>query len=173
MQMIVGELKESGVDESHLIYIDLELSKFRKIKTPDQLEDVIKSYSLVDGKKYLFIDEIQNVVGFEEVINGLRADGGYSIFITGSNSYLLSGELMTKLTGRYIEFEIFPLNYQEYEGMKKFYGKKLTLIQLLNLPLLFLKGDFHELFNLMILLINELMYKVSFRKFSKKILGND
>ena len=61
------------------------------------------------GYKYIFIDEIQNIKNFEEVINAFRTDGEYSIFITGSNSYLLSGELVTKLTGRYIEFEIFIL----------------------------------------------------------------
>ena len=69
----------------------------------------------------MFIDEIQNVAGFEEVINGFREEGNCSIFITGSNSYLLSGELVTKLTGRYIEFEMFPLTFDEYVQMKHFY----------------------------------------------------
>ena len=69
----------------------------------------------------MFIDEIQNVKNFETLINGYRADGGWSIFLTGSNSYLLGGELMTKLTGRYLEFEMFPLTYDEYEDMKAFY----------------------------------------------------
>ena len=75
------------------------------------------------GLKYLFIDEIQNVRGFEEVINAFRGEGGCSIFITGSNSYLLSGELVTKLTGRYVEFEMFPLTLDEFIAMKTFYGK--------------------------------------------------
>lgn len=68
---------------------------------------------------------MQNVTGFEEVLNGFRDDGDFSIFITGSNSYLLSGELITKLTGRYIEFEMFPLNFQEYLGMKSFLKKRI------------------------------------------------
>lgn len=72
--------------------------------------------------KYLFIDEVQNVKGFEEVLNGFRCEGGWSIFITGSNSYLLSGELVTKLTGRYLEFEMFPITFEEYLQMKKFYN---------------------------------------------------
>ena len=72
----------------------------------------------ITGTKYLFIDEIQRIKGFEDVINAFRAEDDYSIFITGSNSYLLSGELMTLLTGRYLEFEIFPLTYEEYIGMK-------------------------------------------------------
>ncbi len=61
--------------------------------------------------RYIFIDEIQNVEGFEEVLNAFREEEEYSIFITGSNSYLLSGELVTKLTGRYIEIEMFPLTF--------------------------------------------------------------
>ena len=72
---------------------------------------------------YLFIDEIQNVKDFEEVINAYREEGTYSIFITGSNSYLLSGELATKLTDRYVELEMFPLTFDEYLEMKAFYGK--------------------------------------------------
>lgn len=64
---------------------------------------------------------MQNVEGFEEVLNGFRSEGGWSIFITGSNSYLLSGELVTKLTGRYLEFEMFPLTFEEYMKMKAFY----------------------------------------------------
>ena len=73
----------------------------------------------------MFIDEIQNVKGFEESINAYREEGNYSIFITGSNSYLLSGELMTKLTGRYIEFEMTTLTFDEYIGIKRFFGKKI------------------------------------------------
>ena len=63
---------------------------------------------------------------FEEVINAFRGEGRHSIFITGSNSYLLSGELVTKLTGRYIEFEMFPLTFDEYLGMKSFLGKTIS-----------------------------------------------
>lgn len=72
------------------------------------------------------IDEVQNVKDFEEVLNEFRDDGEFSIFIIGSNSYLLSGELITKLTGRYIEFEMFPLNFNEYLEMKKFFKKNVS-----------------------------------------------
>ena len=61
----------------------------------------------------------------ELVINEFREDGDYSIFITGSNSYLLSGELVTKLTGRYLEFEMYPLTFDEYLGMKSFLNIKV------------------------------------------------
>ena len=73
----------------------------------------------------MFIDEIQNIKGYEEVVNAYRNEGGWSIFITGSNSYLLSGELATKLTGRYIEFEMQTLTFREYEEMKAFFGKPI------------------------------------------------
>lgn len=124
MEMVRGELLADGVAPCNIIFLDLDDIEYRKIKTDDQLEDLIRKQTAADGLKYLFIDEIQNVSGFEDVINGIRGKD-YSIFITGSNSYLLSGELMTKLTGRYIDFEIFPLNFEEYLGMKKFYGKTI------------------------------------------------
>ena len=113
------------VNNNNIIYINLDKRGYKSIRTADALEKCIDERSTMDGLKYLFIDEIQNVNGFEEVINAYREEGDYSIFITGSNSYLLSGELVTKLTGRYLEFEMFPLSFSEYENMKNFYGKKI------------------------------------------------
>lgn len=135
MKTIVDELIERGVSRDNIIYIDLDKRGFKSIKTPDQLEKVIDQEIKSKELNYLFIDEIQNVKGFESLINGYRTDGGYSIFITGSNSYLLSSEISTKLTGRYISFEMFPLNFSEYVEMKKFYGKPIqpnTIIELNN-----------------------------------------
>ncbi len=123
MEMIADEIRQSNIGEDNIIYLDLDKRENRKIKTPDQLETLIESKIKNSGRKYLFIDEVQNVAGFEEVINGFRSDGEFSIFITGSNSYLLSGELITKLTGRYLEFELFTLSFEEYEQIKRFYGK--------------------------------------------------
>jgi len=125
MQTIRDELLKTGISSENIIFLDLDSRKYRKIKTAGQLEELIDSVSAADGDKYLFIDEIQNVAGFEEVMNAFREDGDYSIFITGSNSYLLSGELVTKLTGRYVEFELFPLSFDEYLKMKEFYGKHI------------------------------------------------
>ena len=123
MQTIAQELRDKGVSEENIIYFDLDKRGYRNIKTSDQLEKIIEDDAIAKGLKYLFIDEVQNVTGFEEVLNGFRDEGDFSIFITGSNSFLLSGELITKLTGRYIEFEMFPLNFQEYLGMKDFLKK--------------------------------------------------
>ncbi len=142
MQMIREELLEFGIKSEQIIYIDLDSLENRNIKTPNDLEKFIKKLSITDEKKYLFIDEIQNVNNFEEIINGYRTGGGYSIFITGSNSYLLSGELATKLTGRYIEFELYTLSFDEYEDMKRFYQKTINPNPLIELNNYILEGGF-------------------------------
>ena len=116
METIINELNESGVRAENIIYLNLDDDEYSEITTVVQLKQLIKDSSNAKGVKYLFIDEVQNVNSFETVINGFRSNGEWSIFITGSNSYLLSSELMTKLTGRYIEFEMFPLSFEEYEG---------------------------------------------------------
>ncbi|MCM1056402.1 MAG: ATP-binding protein [Firmicutes bacterium] len=126
METIADELKKEGIPEENVHFFDLDSKDHNKILKADQLEQLIQSVQDVQGIKYLFVDEVQNVDGFETVLNGFRGTGEWSIFITGSNSYLLSGELMTKLTGRYIEFEMFPLSFEEYEDMKRFYGKEIV-----------------------------------------------
>lgn len=123
MEMIKDELAANGISEDRIIYLDLDSRKYRRIKTDNEFENVVDDLSTSKEIKYLFVDEIQNIQNFEEIINAFRNDGDFSIFITGSNSYLLSGELATKLTGRYIEFELFTLNFNEYLAMKKFYQK--------------------------------------------------
>ncbi len=126
MATIAEELRERNVSDGNIVYLDLDKRPFKSIKTPDRLEKLIEENTSPSGTTYLFIDEIQNVAGFEDVVNAFRTEGRHSIFITGSNSYLLSGELMTKLTGRYIEFEMFPLTFDEYLGMKSFLGKAVS-----------------------------------------------
>lgn len=142
MQMIANELKEAGIPESRIIYLDLDKREYRNIVTSNQLESLIMSKSETEEMKYLFIDEVQNVKDFETVINGFRTDGNWSIFITESNSYLLSGELVTKLTGRYVQFELFTLNFQEYEEMKAFFGKPINPNPMIELTNYILEGGF-------------------------------
>lgn len=125
MSTIAEELRNRGVEDKDIIYLDLDKRGNRSIKTPDQLEEKIESLLADSDFKYLFIDEVQNVRDYEEVVNAYNSDGGFSIFITGSNSYLLSGELMTKLTGRYVEFEMFTLSFSEFLDMKGFMGKEV------------------------------------------------
>ena len=126
LKSIIEELQEKGVPEKDIIYIELDTKELKKIVTPEQLEEEIDKRITDNDFKYLFIDEIENVRNFEPVINAYREEGNISVFITGSNSYLLSGELITKLTGRYIEFEMMPLNFYEYIGMKKFLNKEIN-----------------------------------------------
>ena len=142
METIVEEIKAAGAKDESIIYLDLDRREYKRIKSADDLESLIESHMQGDGFKYLFIDEVQNVDGFEEVLNGFRTDGGISIFITGSNSYLLSGELVTKLTGRYIEFEIYTLSFEEYEHMKEFYHKERDSNLLIELNQYILEGGF-------------------------------
>ena len=126
LKSIFEELKENGVLDKDIIYIELDKKNYKNINSPSDLEKLIDSLIIDDDFKYLFIDEVQNVLGFESIINAYKEEENFSIFITGSNSYLLSGELVTKLTGRYIEIEMLPLNFYEYVDMKKFLNKEVN-----------------------------------------------
>ena len=126
LKSIIQELLENGINKKDIIYIELDKKEYKDIKTSKQLEKLIDKKMIDDDFKYLFIDEIQNVKDFESLINSYREEGNISIFITGSNSYLLSGELVTKLTGRYIEIEIMTLSFYEYVDMKRFLNKSVN-----------------------------------------------
>ena len=121
LKSIINELLANGVPETNIIYIPLDMRGFKSIKTPEQLEMRIEEALEVPDRKFIFIDEVQNVEGFEEVVQAY-AEEGHSLFITGSNSYLLSSEISTKLTGRYLNFEVYPLDFKEYFQMKEFWG---------------------------------------------------
>lgn len=125
--LIEEELRKAGVESCNILSINLDRRPYTAIRTSDALERIIdEGFQGVEGVKYLFIDEVQNVQDFEISLNAYREDGDYSIFITGSNSYLLSGELVTKLTGRYLEVKMSTLTFDEYLGMKSFLGKKIN-----------------------------------------------
>jgi len=119
MKQISTELLSENISPDNITYLDLDDPMNCGVKTPDDLNELIKSsFSDFSKRNYLFIDEVQNVEGFENIINGYR-NIGVSIFITGSNSYLLSTELTTKLTGRYVEFKIFPFSFAEIEEYRR------------------------------------------------------
>ena len=124
LKAIMNELRSKDVPESRIIYIPLDRRGYKNIKTPEDLEARIESMLGDEERYYLFIDEVQNVSGFESVVHAY-AEEGYSIFLTGSNSYLLSDEISTKLTGRYLNFETFTLDFAEYLHMKEFFGQKI------------------------------------------------
>ena len=88
LKTIIEELKENGVQDKDIIYIELDKKAYKNIKTPEELEKAIENLIVDNDFKYLFIDEVQNVKGFETVVNAYREEGNFSIFLTGSNSYL-------------------------------------------------------------------------------------
>ena len=115
LNQIINELKESNVNDDHIIYISYEFIENDDLKDYRKLNKFVID-KIIDNKQYyLFLDEIQLVDNFAHVINSLRARfNNLSIFITGSNSKLLPDELPTELSGRYIGFKINPFSYQEY-----------------------------------------------------------
>lgn len=124
LQAIMNELETSEISPSQIIYIPLDRRGYKSIKTPEALEEKIESLLGNEDRYYLFIDEVQNVEGFESVIQAYATDG-FSIFLTGSNSYLLSDEISTRLTGRYLNFETYPLDFAEYIAMKQFFKQDI------------------------------------------------
>ena len=122
LEQIIEELKNKGIDEKHIIYVNFEFIEFEELTDYKKLNTYVKERIQDDKMYYLFFDEIQNVDNFEKVVNSLRASQKVSIFITGSNSRLLSEELSTVLSGRYVSFRINPLSYKEVlelRGMEK------------------------------------------------------
>lgn len=114
MRQIIEELEEKGIPKDRIIYINFEDYKYRNLGNPDHLYEYVEQQIKDDHKYYLFFDEIQNVREFELVINSFRSTHNTSIFITGSNSRLLSGELATHLAGRTLSFRVMPFNFREY-----------------------------------------------------------
>ena len=120
LEQIIEELKEKGIQDNHIIYINFEFIEYEELQDYKKLNDYIKEKIIDNYIYYIFLDEIQNVNKFEIVVNSLRASlKNVSIFITGSNSKLLSEELSTVLSGRYVTFNINPLNYKEYVVLTK------------------------------------------------------
>ena len=114
MMQIIEELKEKGIDNEHIIYINFEDYDYTDYTKPKEFNEFVKNKIKDKKKYYLFFDEIQEVEDFEKVINSFRATMNVSIFITGSNSKVLSGDLATHLTGRYIKIQIMPFTFSEY-----------------------------------------------------------
>ncbi len=113
LNQIMDELKNNHIDDEHIIYINFEDYDYEEYTDPKKLNDFIKSKILDDKKHFIFFDEIQNVESWEKVVNSLRASRNVSIFITGSNSDLLSSDLATHIAGRYVSFKITPFTFKE------------------------------------------------------------
>ena len=128
LNQIIDELKEKkNIDEEHIIFINFEFIEFEDLLDYKKLNKYIKDKIKDDKIYYLFLDEVQNVDNFEKVVNSLRASvKNISIFLTGSNSKMLSDELSTVLSGRYVLFNINPLSYKEYISLTSRDGKDLN-----------------------------------------------
>lgn len=124
IELIIEELKEKGVSEADIIYLNFEKLEYEDIDDYKKLNQYVNAHK-GEGKQYLFFDEIHHVKGFEKAINSFRVSFPCSIFITGSNSKMLSSEISTLLTGRVIEFPIYPFTYAESEEYRTLNGKKI------------------------------------------------
>ena len=123
---IMEELKQKGIRADHIIYMNFEDYDFIDYTEAKEFNKYIKEKIKDKKKYYLFFDEIQNVKDFERVINSFRATMNVSIFITGSNSKLLSGELATVLTGRFISIKMMPFTYSEFLELKKSKNEEIS-----------------------------------------------
>lgn len=107
-------LLSNGVDKVQIININFEDADFEDLQDYKKLYEYLKSKLLPQKMTYIFLDEIQNVKNFQKVVDSLYIKDNVDIYITGSNAYLLSGELATLLSGRYIQIKMLPLSFQEY-----------------------------------------------------------
>lgn len=121
LNQIIEELKATRkIDDKHIIKINFEFIEFEELRNYKELNKYIIEKIVENKKYYVFLDEVQNVDKFEDVVNSIRASiNNISIFITGSNSKMLSDELSTVLSGRYVLFNISPLSYKEYIALTK------------------------------------------------------
>jgi predicted AAA+ superfamily ATPase len=115
IRQIIDKIKAQNIAEQQIIYINKELLEYDFIKTYQDLHQYVKNkFSQIAGQKYLFIDEVQEILKWEKAIASLFAQENIDIYITGSNAQLFSSELATLISGRYIEFPIYSLSFQEF-----------------------------------------------------------
>lgn len=123
LRQIAMGLIERGIHHENILFINLEFTAFDFLRTGSDLDSLIDLYRETirpKGRVYIFIDEIQNIAGWEKAVNSLSQDYAHEseVFISGSNSSMLSGELASHLSGRYVEFEILPLSYDEWAAAR-------------------------------------------------------
>lgn len=123
MALLREELLRRGVPPAHILSYRFDSLQYDEIKTAKKLYEEIRGKLSTEGKTYLFLDEIQEVEEWEKAVNSLMADFDTDIYVTGSNSRMMSSEISTYLTGRYIAFEIFPLAFSEYLNFRRNYGQ--------------------------------------------------
>lgn len=122
LQMIIEKLKERGITDEQIVSIRFDSMEYEDM-TSKEMFYLIKERLYKNGKTYLFLDELQEVKGWEKVVNSLYSDYETDIYVTGSNSRMMSSEISTYLTGRYVSFRIFTLSFSEYLTFKKKYAE--------------------------------------------------
>ncbi|WP_150539072.1 ATP-binding protein [Actinobacillus vicugnae] len=122
LDMFRQHLLGSGIQPAQIVFVNFESMQYRSLRTATALYDYVMAQALPNQKMYLFFDEIQRVEQWEDTINSFRLDLNADIYLSGSNSSLLSGELATLLVGRMVEIPIYPLSFQEYLQFKQFSG---------------------------------------------------
>ncbi|MCQ5146503.1 ATP-binding protein [Enterocloster bolteae] len=125
LKMLIDEMKGQGIRNEQILHYSFDSLEYEDIKTAKALFAHLKQHLFLEGKTYLFLDEIQEVKSWEKVVNSLMTDYDVDIYITGSNSRMMSSEISTYLTGRYIAFRIFPLSFSEYMIFRKEYTEVL------------------------------------------------
>lgn len=113
-ELFQSYLKENGVEEEQIITVNLEDGDYRSIRTSEMLYQYVESKLIKNNKNYVFLDEVQQVENFQEAVDWLYVKKNVDLYITGSNAFLLSGELATLLSGRYVEIKMLPLSFKEY-----------------------------------------------------------
>jgi len=126
LSQIEDEFKEKGIADDHIIKVNFENIDFEKIRTCEKLNKYVLSKIKDGGRYYIFLDEIQHVRSFEKVLASFRATLNCSIFVTGSNSKLLSGKMATLLVGRCVEFRIMPFSFKEAYEYNIMLGRNIT-----------------------------------------------
>jgi uncharacterized protein len=111
-------LIKSGVDGSEILQMNFESSDYDEMKDHRDLNKYIESKVPAKGRFYVFLDEVQRIEGWERSINALMVDSEADIYITGSNAHILSSDLSTFLTGRYISINMLPLSFAEYMELR-------------------------------------------------------
>ncbi|MBT6842423.1 MAG: ATP-binding protein [Candidatus Melainabacteria bacterium] len=120
MRQVIDELKTKGINPKSILYINMDLVEFDHLQNYKDLNHHIKKYFKANQQtKYLFIDEVQNIDQWEKTINSIFTETGTDIYLTGSNAGMLSSELSTHLSGRYIELPLHTLNFNEFLKFRK------------------------------------------------------
>ena len=118
LEMFRNHLAENGVDTNQIISINFEALEVEELTNYKALYTYITERCIPDKTMYIFLDEIQHVANYEKVVDSLFIKGNIDIYITGSNSYIFSGQLATNLRGRYIEIPMLPLSFKEYHSLR-------------------------------------------------------